>query len=362
MLMIDEQISIFNVTDQDEPVSMDSCVFFDIETTGFSASREQVYLIGCIHWQDSKPHLMQWFAQSPEDEPLILQQFFEYIHRFHTIIHFNGDGFDIPFLKKRCGIHGLTCHFRDMHSLDIYKSIAPYKHILKLANPKQKTVEQFLGLYREDTFSGGDLISVYKDYVQSPSDQLLHLLLLHNAEDLTGMLQCYRMLAYPSLFQGNIYDTTCYLHNYEDADGNEKEEIIFTSTCNKAIPKEFSYKNDSLYITGKDSTIKLAVPVRTGELKYFFPNYKDYYYLPMEDMAVHKSVATYVDKAYRKQATAATCYIKKSGRYLPQTEEVMTPCFKDQYKDAHSYLEVTDGFLANPQQMTDYVKHLLKNM
>lgn len=362
MLMIDKKISISNVTDQDFPVPMDSCIFFDIETTGFSASHEQVYLIGCIHWQDSKPHLMQWFAQSPEDEPLILQQFFEYISQFHTIIHFNGDGFDIPFLKKRCGIHGLTCHFRDMDSLDIYKSISPYKHILKLANLKQKTVEQFLGLYREDTFGGGDLISVYKDYVQSPSDHLLHHLLLHNAEDLTGMLQCYRMLAYPSLFQGNIHDTTFHLHNYEDADGTPKEEIIFTCTCDKALPKEFSYKNDLLYITGKDSTIKLAVPVCQDELKYFFPNYKDYYYLTIEDTAVHKSVATYVDKAYRKQATATTCYIKKSGRYLPQLEEVMTPCFKKQYKDTISYSEVTDSFLANPKQLTDYVKHLLLHL
>ena len=34
-------------------------------------------------------------------------------------------------------------------------------------------------------------------------------------------------------------------------------------------------------------------------------------------MAVHKSVGTYVDKAHRRPATAADCYIKKTGTFLP---------------------------------------------
>ena len=34
----------------------------------------------------------------------------------------------------------------------------------------------------------------------------------------------------------------------------------------------------------------------------------EYYYLPEEDSAVHKSVGIYVDKSRRKAATPQTCY------------------------------------------------------
>ena len=55
----------------------------------------------------------------------------------------------------------------------------------------------------------------------------------------------------------------------------------------------------------------------TGELKTFFKDYKDYYYLPAEDTAIHKSVGEFVDKKARVQATARTAYIKKTGSFLP---------------------------------------------
>ena len=47
----------------------------------------------------------------------------------------------------------------------------------------------------------------------------------------------------------------------------------------------------------------MRVPLYEEEMKYFYSNYKNYYYLPDEDTAIHKSVASYVDKKYRVQAT-----------------------------------------------------------
>ena len=38
-------------------------------------------------------------------------------------------------------------------------------------------------------------------------------------------------------------------------------------------------------------------------MKYFFKDYKNYYYLPMEHMAIHKSMAAYVDDAHKEKAT-----------------------------------------------------------
>ena len=78
--------------------------------------------------------------------------------------------------------------------------------------------------------------------------------------------------------------------------------------------------------------LNLAVPLYEGELKYFFVDYKNYYYLPAEDCAIHKSVGTYVDRKARRQATARTCYQKRYGHFIPQPVPVFTPLFYREYK------------------------------
>ena len=50
-------------------------------------------------------------------------------------------------------------------------------------------------------------------------------------------------------------------------------------------------------------------------------------------MAIHKSVASFVDKGYRENAKASTCYSRKEGEFLPQYHTIMNPEFKKEYKD-----------------------------
>ena len=84
-----------------------------------------------------------------------------------------------------------------MESVDIYKRIKPWKKHLGLENLKQKTIEGFLSICREDSFDGGQLISVYEDYLKTRDENLLRLLLLHNEEDLKGMPSLLPILFYP---------------------------------------------------------------------------------------------------------------------------------------------------------------------
>ncbi|MCI8373452.1 MAG: ribonuclease H-like domain-containing protein [Lachnospiraceae bacterium] len=337
-------------------------VFFDIETTGFSPSSTKVYLIGCIYFDGTAFQMIQWFSQSSQDEAEVLHSFFTFIQPYQTLIHYNGEGFDMPYLTNRCKAYQLPYDFSAFKSLDLYKLLLPYKEILKLPNLKQKTLEAFLGIERKDLYSGGELISVYYEYLAKPSDSLQEQLLLHNHDDLLGMLRLYPAVSYYHLFHGEIQDVSCKLHPYTSAKGESLEEAIFTFTCPLPLPKEISYRKNEYYLSGYGTTSRLAVQVYTNELKYFFPNYKDYYYLPEEDMSVHKSVAFYVDKNFRTQATAANCYNKKSGRFLPQKTEVIIPYFKQNYKDKQTYFELSDDFLQNPDQLRLYVTHILTTL
>lgn len=83
-------------------------LFFDIETTGFSARSACVYLIGCAYLTTNGWETRQFFAETPDDEADVLQQFFSFSASFPVMVHFNGTTFDVPFLQTRAKKFGLS--------------------------------------------------------------------------------------------------------------------------------------------------------------------------------------------------------------------------------------------------------------
>ena len=85
--------------------------------------------------------------------------------------------------------------------MDIYKKIKPYRKLLGLENMKQKSIEQFLGLAREDKYNGGQLIEVYREYLMTHESFLYDLLILHNEDDLKGMPSILPILCYADMME-----------------------------------------------------------------------------------------------------------------------------------------------------------------
>ena len=50
-------------------------LFTDIETTGLSPARHQIYCIGAAYMTENTYRICQFFAETPEEEPLILKEF-----------------------------------------------------------------------------------------------------------------------------------------------------------------------------------------------------------------------------------------------------------------------------------------------
>ena len=340
----------------------DKTLFFDIETTGFSPVNTHVYLIGCAYLSNNQICIHQFFSESPEDEIVILQNFFELMERFQTIITFNGIGFDIPYMKSKCEKYNLIDNFYTKNFIDLFKEISFFKFIIKLPNYKQKTVETFLGINRDDKYSGGDLIKLYKEYLLSPNEKQLSILKQHNFEDILGMLDLLKILSLREFFKGSYTLSNIETNSYKDYNGNLRKEMIFTLENEFSIPGKLSYCLHDFYLSCKQNQSKLTVHLYEGELKYFFENYEDYYYLPKEDMAVHKDLAFYVSKEYRKKATASTCYTKKNSLFLPQYKKIIKPLFYKNYKDKISYFELDEAFINSDRLLYDYIKHILEMM
>ncbi len=317
--------------------------FFDIETTGFAADFSYLYLIGCSYYKEDSFQLIQWFSEGIKEEARLIAAFFEFIRDYKVLLHYNGTGFDLPYITKKCALLGLDYSFDHLTSVDLYKKIYPYKRIFKLKSFKQKSIENFLGINRTDTFGGGDLIEVYQSYLgkrhleklrsirvpdeistqPSEADLLLHTLLLHNEDDIRGLIHICPILGYRDLFEKPIRILQAVV---EDGFFH----IQFEISANLPVPVSFG--NDLIKVTAEGTRAFMTILIYEGELKYFYDNYKDYYYLPAEDSVVHKSIAEYVDRNYRVKAKPDNCYIKKQGIFAPQYEPVITPCFKENWR------------------------------
>lgn len=340
-------------------VPMERVLFLDIETTGFTAKSSYLYLIGCAYFQNEKWHTIQWMAEDYSQEADILAAFFEFAKLYNYLIHFNGNNFDLPFIVQKCELLSLPYRFDNFKGIDLYKRISPYKFFLKLPNCKQKTLEQFLKINRKDVFSGGELIGLYHDYVKTPSEFSEKALFLHNADDLKGMLEILPILAYYDLFSGNVKAKKVQANYYKDINGKTRKELLITLTLPTPLPIPISASANHCYFKGEGEDATLKVPIYEEELKYFYSNYKDYYYLPTEDVALHKSVATFVDKEHRLHATAANCYTRKYSCYLPQWEILFEPFFRRDYKSCEIFFELTDEMKKNREGFSKYACHVL---
>lgn len=349
-------------------------LFFDIETTGFSRTGCFCYLIGVSFTDGRHFTVIQWLAEGASDEPLLIHKFCELAENFSSIIHFNGDNFDIPFLTKRAAIHNIPLNLDNMRSIDLFKHAKGLKSILRLESYNQTTVEHFLGIHRNDTYTGGELIKVYKEYIKNDQLPAKHadsekLLLLHNFEDICGLIKISSIVSYNNIINKHIsYKDIEYTPAYDIADESKQSDNISSTayiTLSFSLPEELPVsvllKDEYYVLRAEHSTLKLRLPVITGILKYFYPNYKDYYYLPYEDTAMHKSIAAYVDSECRIKATKETCYTKKHGTFImiPSYSGDMT-VFKKDYNDKNVYLildpESTD------KTVSDYDTEAIKNM
>ncbi len=342
---------------------LETLLFFNIETTGFSGDYSKLYLIGCTYFRDGSWNLIQWFADTADAEKDLLHSFFTFLSNFTTVVHFNGDGFDIPYLLKRCHALGLPYDFSNIKSFDIYKRIRPLKKLLGLNSLKQKSIERFLGIFRQDPYSGGQLIQVYQDYLTTHETVLYDMLMLHNREDLEGMPLILPILCYPDLLESDFTLSSQKLLTHTDLFGDPVTFLQLQVKSDVSIPVpvswEFPLGSQKCRAELENNRITFEIELYEGECRHFYPDYQNYYYLIYEDQAVHKSVGEFVEKSAKKKATAKTCYTKKQGLFLPQPSELWEPVFKRDYKDKLSFAEYRPALFDDPGFCQSYLSSLL---
>ena len=422
-------------------------LFFDIETTGLSARSAGLYLIGVLtytaaasiaeesntasssdeaqisavpsaHRAASAPEaaghwtLLQYFCEDVADEPAVLQAFFELLRTKKILISYNGDGFDIPFLRHMVEQYGLRAprphhstvlhdradcpatdgsaiddtrplySFDTVESFDLFKKFRPLKRLLGLPDLKLKSCERFLGIDREDRFTGGELIEVYFEWQKTKAPALLDTLLLHNAEDIANLPNLLPLLRYRSLPHS---DFQLRAHECLQDGGTPLVHLSFTllspmspsahapaenatreATDDRrlywpalTLPKPMDLRGDFWALHAEGSAFELYVQLFEGERKLFFADFEHYYYLPAEDQVIHQSLAEFVDRSARKKACARNCYQRVSGCFLPECSEVYTPALRAEYRDKLRYAQYSDTLFDDEAKAVTYLKSFL---
>ncbi|MCI5944723.1 MAG: hypothetical protein MRZ41_08525, partial [Eubacterium sp.] len=206
----------------------------------------------------------------------------------------------------------------------------------------------------------------YREYLKTHNAKLLHLLLLHNMEDIHGMESLFPLLSFLDILTGNFI---CEEKGWEETSEDSPGILFFQCMLPSALPVHFQAFFSDSEIEVSDKKMFIRIPVFLGELKHYYKDYENYFYLPEEDRAIHKSVGCFVEKSHRKKATAKTCYIKKEGVFLPlpsvtnfgnisfPSENIRDTfaLYRENWKDKISFLLMDELFLQEPEEINHFL-------
>ena len=170
-------------------------------------------------------------------------------------------------------------------------------------------------------------------------------------------------MSYQYLSRSTVRVRKAQANYYRDPAGKQAEELLLHFSLDIHVPVPLYSSLDGCHIKIEGDRGLLKVPLYNEVMKYFYANYKDYYYLPEEDMAIHKYIAGYVDREHRVQARAETCYTRKPGVFLPQWQDgegrlFVTPFFRRGYREPDYFFEFTEEHKKDRQFLSEYAAYV----
>jgi len=159
-------------------------VVFDIETEGFFAGRDRI--ISASLYKPADDSLQQFFAESPGQEADMLEALLCELCEYQAVISYNGDSFDLPFLKTRVSKFNIAAELPLFWSIDLYRWIKKYwPAASEMESLSQKSMEFALGLSdsRTDAISGRECKALYSKWLKTGDEEAKAAILLHNEDD-----------------------------------------------------------------------------------------------------------------------------------------------------------------------------------
>ncbi len=175
-------------------VNLEKVVFLDTETTGLAGGAgTYAFLIGVGFFAPGEFVLKQFFMRDYHEEFPMLQDLWQLLQDYQTIVTFNGKSFDWPLIKDRLIMTGQNpMENRHIH-LDL---LYPARRLWgrKLVNCSLNSLEaNVLQVQRVNDIPGFEVPQRYFNYLQTKKGELVKDILQHNFLDILSMVT---LLAY----------------------------------------------------------------------------------------------------------------------------------------------------------------------
>ena len=230
-------------------------IVLDIETSGVSRINSRVIVASFL---DENGQFTQLIANDPEEEIDLLDYLYSYINN-KKIITYNGENFDIPFLKSRYIFHKLD-PFEEKEQFDLYRYFIKNRLILDNNLFSLKDIENHYSIDRFENFEQDYDIEFYSDFIKNHIGNESNFYLL---EDLLLVLL------------HNKYDVINTRKLLNVVDYIEKEKIIDLENFNNKNRLSFeSSKIEDLYIDKDFLKIRLKLKDNINDFFYLNNIYK----------------------------------------------------------------------------------------
>lgn len=312
-------------------ISKDKILVFDIETTSFEAANGCVFMIGILFYSNGSLTARRYFSENLSEESEIIKCFIETVKDYTAILSYKGDSFDIPYLGKRLYSLGNRLLYDQLQilrskSFDLYNEIHPLKAGLGFSSTKLEFLKPKFGFNVHERIAGENISKFYIEHISA--SKLKSLSEFSNRPENIGFISDYHKKDVPDDLAHISPDSgDRFLQDILDKNRENMEAVLYLLRLSHLFMMrkgcfnvELSHVNNNSEITflifRDDFSISLQLSPSDMDLKQFFLNYKDYYYFPSEDMAIHKSLAEFADSGSKKKATAKTAYRKVSGSFI----------------------------------------------
>lgn len=192
----------------------------DIETSGFSKKKNQVILLGLLIGEKKDNRFLQAMIEQAtlKEEKKLLSTMLP--HLKGQILSFNGQAFDLPFLKERARLFDLP--FPEFSSLDYYLWLKQRKKFQHFPTDlKQTSLEKAFGIERKDQITGKEVVDFFKKNIHQKE------ILFHNEEDILRLAELIPFLE-------NLKKSL----QISMPNGKSKEEILLE---NILVNKDFAF-------------------------------------------------------------------------------------------------------------------------
>lgn len=347
---------------EDDFCETQDLLILHIETTSLRPQTGKVYLIGCLYYRNDTWNQIQWFDESGLEESAVLSSFQIFAKDFRCVLTYGGNRFDVPFLEGRLQACGLAPMAEAPVHIDLYPSIKPYRNAAGLSDLRLETLVQAFGEDMSPRISGREKIQKYHQYLANPVPEFLNLLQAQNVETLNGIRTVIPVILFSSLPELKLTAEKAQADEYDRADGTKAQELFLFVAAKPALPLSLEASFDGCYMKLDGNRGLFKIPMYYEDMKYFYASYRDYYYLPAEDMAIHKSIASYMDKKHRIPARPETCYTRKTATFLPQWDLFRTPFFKREFGSEQLFFEFTADCQRSRTFLSSYASYILKTI